>query len=321
MSQPSPLQKRIEKSLAMLHEHQAETARVHETYLKGQETYAQSVVNLVKQYQSANGGPAPASPAPTHIVKAPSAPSNGHGNGHGLSNGNGHVAAKPAPATPAPVAPAPVQPKAATAPVVPAAAPVAQTPVAEPVTAVPAAVPTSNVNVEELAQAMLVVVSEKTGYPVEMLELSMDMESDLGIDSIKRVEILGAMQEQHPELPEVNPNELAELRTLQQIVDHLSASIAPSAIAVAAAPATPAPIAEPVTAVPATAPSSNVNVEELAQAMLVVVSEKTGYPVEMLELSMDMESDLGIDSIKRVEILGAMQEQHPELPEVNPSMN
>ena len=30
---------------------------------------------------------------------------------------------------------------------------------------------------------------------------------------------------QHPELPEVNPNELAELRTLQQIVDHLGTSL------------------------------------------------------------------------------------------------
>ena len=29
-------------------------------------------------------------------------------------------------------------------------------------------------------------VAEKTGYPVEMLELDMDMEADLGIDSIKR---------------------------------------------------------------------------------------------------------------------------------------
>ena len=72
---------------------------------------------------------------------------------------------------------------------------------------------------------MLVIVSDKTGYPVEMLEMSMDMESDLGIDSIKRVEILGAMQEQHPELARSQSgNELAELRTLQQIVDHLSAS-------------------------------------------------------------------------------------------------
>ena len=326
MSQPSPLQARIEKSLAMLHEHQAETARVHETYLKGQETYAQSVVNLVKQYQSANGGQAPTVPAPKPVAKAPSVPSNGNGNGHGVSHGNGHVATKPA-AAPTPVAPPPapsptINREQSTInnqqPTVAAPAPLAPQPSAL-ATPAPAA-PATSVNVAELAEAMLVVVSEKTGYPVEMLELSMDMESDLGIDSIKRVEILGAMQEQHPELPEVNPNELAELRTLQQIVDHLSASLTnnqqltgnsqQSTIA--------APVAEPVTAVPA-APTTDASVAELAEAMLVVVSEKTGYPVEMLELSMDMESDLGIDSIKRVEILGAMQEQHPELPEVNPN--
>ena len=52
------------------------------------------------------------------------------------------------------------------------------------------------------------IVSEKTGYPVETLELDMDMEADLGIDSIKRVEILGAMQSQFPELPKVETNAL-----------------------------------------------------------------------------------------------------------------
>jgi len=89
------------------------------------------------------------------------------------------------------------------------------TPVVEPqIAQAPAAT-------SDLSDAMLVIVSEKTGYPVEMLELDMDMEADLGIDSIKRVEILGAMQEQHPELPEVNPNELAELRTLREIVEHM----------------------------------------------------------------------------------------------------
>jgi hypothetical protein len=46
-------------------------------------------------------------------------------------------------------------------------------------------------------------------------------------------------------------------------------------------------------------------------ALLAIVSEKTGYPVETLELDMDMEADLGIDSIKRVEILGALQAQFP----------
>ncbi|WP_299496162.1 beta-ketoacyl synthase N-terminal-like domain-containing protein, partial [uncultured Shewanella sp.] len=43
--------------------------------------------------------------------------------------------------------------------------------------------------------------------------------------------------------------------------------------------------------------------DELEKTMLAVVAEKTGYPTEMLALDMDMEADLGIDSIKRVEIL------------------
>ncbi|HQE92514.1 MAG TPA: phosphopantetheine-binding protein [Anaerolineae bacterium] len=72
-----------------------------------------------------------------------------------------------------------------------------------------------------LVPSLLAIVSEKTGYPADMLELDMDMEADLGIDSIKRVEILGALQDAHPELPEVSPDVLAELRTLRQIVDRM----------------------------------------------------------------------------------------------------
>ncbi|GIT04351.1 MAG: hypothetical protein CM1200mP28_16100 [Deltaproteobacteria bacterium] len=49
---------------------------------------------------------------------------------------------------------------------------------------------------------------------------------------------------------------------------------------------------------------------------MAIVSEKTGYPQQMLEPEMDMESDLGIDSIKRVEILGTAQEKLPSLPEI-----
>ena len=41
--------------------------------------------------------------------------------------------------------------------------------------------------------------------------------------------------------------------------------------------------------------------------LLDLVSERTGYPTDMLGLDQDLEADLGIDSIKRVEILGAFQ--------------
>jgi acyl carrier protein len=40
-----------------------------------------------------------------------------------------------------------------------------------------------------------------------------------------------------------------------------------------------------------------------------VVSDKTGYPQEMLGMEMDLEADLSIDSIKRVEIIGTLRSE------------
>ncbi|WP_156772118.1 type I polyketide synthase, partial [Mycobacterium sp. 1245805.9] len=80
----------------------------------------------------------------------------------------------------------------------------------------------------ELVTQMLEVVADKTGYPVEMLDLSMALEADLGIDSIKRVEILSAVQQRVPALPEVEAATMATLGTLQEIVDYLQGLTAPT---------------------------------------------------------------------------------------------
>ncbi|CAN0534154.1 unnamed protein product, partial [Laminaria digitata] len=176
-----------------------------------------------------------------------------------------------------------------------------------PAAATPAATP-----VLDLVPVMLEVVAEKTGYPEEMLELSMELEADLGIDSIKRVEILSAMQEKVPGLPEVETSAMAQLVTLQQIVDSMAS---------AAGSATQAQPAQPVAQAPAApATPSGPSADDLVGVMLEVVAEKTGYPAEMLDLGMELEADLGIDSIKRVEILSAMQERVPGLPEVETSV-
>jgi NADP-dependent 3-hydroxy acid dehydrogenase YdfG len=63
----------------------------------------------------------------------------------------------------------------------------------------------------------------------------MALEADLGIDSIKRVEILSAVRERAPGLPEVDAGEMAKLQTLGQIVDHIRASL-PAAAADAPPP-------------------------------------------------------------------------------------
>ncbi|MFO6422183.1 SDR family NAD(P)-dependent oxidoreductase [Motilimonas sp. KMU-193] len=161
----------------------------------------------------------------------------------------------------------------------------------------------AGLDIATIEQTMLSVVADKTGYPANMLELSMDMEADLGIDSIKRVEILGTVQDQLPSLPALNPEDLAELRTLGEIVSYMQAKL-------------PATLTQAIAVAPAS--SNDLDITTIEQTMLSVVADKTGYPANMLELTMDMEADLGIDSIKRVEILGSVQDQLPSLPALNP---
>ena len=79
----------------------------------------------------------------------------------------------------------------------------------------------------EITNHILSVVTELTGYPSEMLGLEMDIESDLGIDSIKRVEIFSTLEEKLPDLPAVSPEKMAGLKTLGQIVDYLAQEIQP----------------------------------------------------------------------------------------------
>ncbi len=166
---------------------------------------------------------------------------------------------------------------------------------------------TSKITSDKVKSVLLEVVSEKTGYPQEMLNLEMDMEADLGIDSIKRVEIMSSMQEKLPEAPVVQPDQLSKLRTLNQILEYLSAGISE-------APKQQEVIETQISNKPVVSAST----ENVKTTLLEVVSEKTGYPQDMLNLEMDMEADLGIDSIKRVEIMSAMQEKLPEAPVVQP---
>ncbi|MGD9642348.1 MAG: SDR family NAD(P)-dependent oxidoreductase [Elusimicrobiales bacterium] len=171
----------------------------------------------------------------------------------------------------------------------PAVAP-AQTPA--PVQAAPAAAG------PEVSKVLLDIVSAQTGYPAESLNPDMDMESDLGIDSIKRVAILSELQERLPQAPRITPEQLGTIRTLRQVAAHLAAGMPAAAAAPAAAPAASGP--------------------DASKVLLDIVSAQTGYPAESLNPDMDMESDLGIDSIKRVAILSELQERLPQAPRITP---
>ncbi len=170
--------------------------------------------------------------------------------------------------------------------------------------------PTVSNEANEILTTLLEVVSELTGYPAEMLQPEMDIESDLGIDSIKRVEILSTLEEKMPGLPSVGPEMIGSLKTLGQIADYLSPADGPTVF-------TAPPLSETGSDSDAGSPEAQQGIQDV---LIETVSQLTGYPREMLNTDMDIESDLGIDSIKRVEILSTMEEKMPGLPQIGPEM-
>ncbi|MDB9303518.1 beta-ketoacyl synthase N-terminal-like domain-containing protein [Nodularia spumigena CS-591/12] len=285
----------VERGMMQFHSQQGETLRIHEQYLLEQLEYAKKFFLLIQQEYSQIISSQVTTQLTETVVQT----------------------------VPAPVA------------AIPAPAPVVET--------VPAPVSAPNIDLSELGQNLLAITSDKTGYPVEMLETDMDMEADLGIDSIKRVEILGALQDMYPDLPKPNLEELSEKRTIGEVVEYLQFQVSGSAVVTTPevvlqsnqSPLSLIPIGDngipipvettsPVVSTPLpkeleTEPeiAATDNYADLGETLLSITSDKTGYPVEMLEMDMDMEADLGIDSIKRVEILGAMQDKYPNLPQPN----
>ncbi|MCU0563875.1 MAG: acyltransferase domain-containing protein, partial [Desulfobacterales bacterium] len=268
----------IQDGLKTIQAIQLQTAQAHQKFLETQSEANRILLELVKNTGRLAGiEPSEPLPAAAALALTPPIPD-------------------PLPtavASPAPAAAAPAQPPAA--PPAPA----------DSGTPIPAAAARPGID-----DALRAVVSELTGYPAEMLAFDMDIESDLGIDSIKRVEILSALEERMPGLPPVAPEDMGRFKTLGQIARFLDRPVDPARSSDPSDPA-PAP-AQP----PAAAPSPGR--PDLAPALLAVVSELTGYPTEMLALDMDIESDLGIDSIKRVEILSALDERMPGLRPVAP---
>ncbi len=184
-------------------------------------------------------------------------------------------------------------------------------------TALPAApAPTSDAAIENAANTatlnvrdtLLAIVSERTGYPVDMLDPELDLEADLSIDSIKRIEIMGELAEriglrrQLGDQADALLEQLAGQKTLHAMTAWLHDRL--PAAGSAAAPR----VATGREAATSSSPSSTVRLDA-RQVLLSIVSQRTGYPEDVLDLDLDLEADLSIDSIKRLEIVGELSDR------------
>ncbi len=157
-------------------------------------------------------------------------------------------------------------------------------------------------------------VSEKTGYPAEMLDPDLDLEADLGIDTVKQAELFAAVRT-HYNIPRREDLRLSEYNTLARVAGFVT-----SALGQPSQPSQPVfPLETPPTQAESQASPANTSLQappvqpsalqaDAVKAFITqLVSEKTGYPPEMLDPDLDLEADLGIDTVKQAELFAAVR--------------
>ncbi|OBF53141.1 beta-ketoacyl synthase [Mycobacterium sp. 852002-53434_SCH5985345] len=153
---------------------------------------------------------------------------------------------------------------------------------------------------DEVIDVVVGTVAELTGYPRELLDLDLDLEADLGVDTVKQAEIFAAIREHYG----VARDENLKLRDFPTL-NHVIAWIRDKAGVAGPAAEVPAPAPVPAAAAPAV-PAG----DEVIDVVVGTVAELTGYPRELLDLDLDLEADLGVDTVKQAEIFAAIREHY-----------
>ena len=99
---------------------------------------------------------------------------------------------------------------------------------------------------DEVTVAVVSIVSEMTGYPADLLDLDLDLEADLGVDTVKQAEVFAAVRERFG----VERDESLSLRdfpTLAHVIGWVrdKTGLQPVAVAAARRPRISEPVTEP----------------------------------------------------------------------------
>lgn len=147
----------------------------------------------------------------------------------------------------------------------------------------------------DIGKSLMEIVSARTGYPAETLDLNLDLAADLSIDSIKRAEIFGelrkrlGLQNQDAAEQEQMIEELYRQKTLKDVIFWLEKRIEDFTNSLVPEKFSPAE-----------------QIVSPSKILLDIVSSNTGYPLERLDLDLDLVADLSIKRIKRIEIVGEL---------------
>lgn len=165
--------------------------------------------------------------------------------------------------------------------------------------------------VDPLTERIVSLVADQTGYPADMLDLDLDLEADLGIDTVKQAETFAAIQQEFG----IDTQESLSLRdynTLEKVIGFVQ-EMRPDLAQGAPEPASPLSSTQeptpPAQSFPVDTPMARATDDAVTWRIINLVAQQTGYPPDMLDLDLDLEADLGIDTVKQAETFAAIQEE------------
>ena len=189
-------------------------------------------------------------------------------------------------------------------------------------------VPSTGISDSQLRSFVLDLVIELTGYEPDVVAFDADLEAHLGIDSIKKAQILGEMGVWLGLTVRPDGLRFDSVHTLDDaihLVRQLAQSEAESRPSDSRADASPArEVQEEPSEEFHDVSARHMPAESRAQAaargilpqndqlddlLIEYVVDQTGYDRSVVDLDADLEADLGLDSIKLAQLIGQMREQ------------
>ncbi|WP_459557136.1 SDR family NAD(P)-dependent oxidoreductase [Lacunimicrobium album] len=179
--------------------------------------------------------------------------------------------------------------------------------------------PTVTADAAQIEMYLKTLLVELTGYEPSVIDLDADLEADLGVDSIKKAQVIGEAVECYGITVNATSMRLDQFKTLADIkaliVEHSQIDEpAPAVTPVTSAATVHEPVAVPESSIVESDASvaSATSPQAIADFLITLVVDQTGYERDLVDLDAELEADLGIDSIKQAQILGEVQ-QHYEI--------
>ncbi len=161
------------------------------------------------------------------------------------------------------------------------------------------------------------IIAKHTGYDLVDLDENYDLEEDLGIDTVKQAEIFGDVRDEFG----LNLDEsfsLAEFRTINDIITAVSRAkghittigeaTSKESISVKANEEYHRGSVAPISPTKQQSEPPSEEKEEILSKVISLISKVTGYDTEDIDPKMDLEEDLGVDSIKTAEIFSEIRD-------------